>query len=149
MTVYYLDASAWVKRYCAEAGSAWVQALFAQNAVLSSASLGFVEVAATLARKEKAGEMPPSRLDAAIAELRRDWQRLIQLHLTTEAVEDAFRATRTHALRGADAVHLASALLVAANVSEPEDEMILVTSDRELRQAALASGLHVMDPAQA
>jgi predicted nucleic acid-binding protein len=26
MTFYYLDASAWVKRYCREAGSAQVQA---------------------------------------------------------------------------------------------------------------------------
>ena len=36
MTVYYLDASAWVKRYCAEAGSSWVQALFAREAALAS-----------------------------------------------------------------------------------------------------------------
>ncbi|HUT36296.1 MAG TPA: type II toxin-antitoxin system VapC family toxin [Planctomycetota bacterium] len=149
MTVYYLDASAWVKRYCAEAGSSWVQALFAQDAALSSASLGLVEVAATLARKGKAGEMPASGLEAAVTELRYDWDRFAQVHLTDEALEHAFRVARANALRGADAVHLASALLVAANRSAQQDEVVMVTSDRELREAASAAGLRVIDPARA
>jgi predicted nucleic acid-binding protein len=148
MTIYYLDASAWVKRYYAEPGSLWVRGLFQQNAVLASASLGLVEVAATLARKEKAGDIAQSRLDQALLELQQDWQQFTKVHLTDDVLKDALRVARAHALRGADAVHLASALLLAADLPAQEDEMILVASDRELREAALASGLHVVDPSR-
>ena len=108
-----------------------------------------MEVAATLARKAKAGEMSAPGLDAAVAELRHDWGRFAQVHLTDEALEHAFRVARTRALRGADAIHLGSAMLVATGLSAREDDLALVTSDRELREAALASGLHVIDPTQA
>jgi predicted nucleic acid-binding protein len=146
MTIYYLDASAWVKRYYVEPGSGWVRRLFQQSAVFASASLGLVEVASTLARKEKAGDIPRSRLDQALLDLRQDWQQFAKVHLTDEVLTDAFRVARANALRGSDAVHLASALLLKAGLAGTEDEMILVTSDRELREAGQASGLHVVDP---
>ena len=57
MIFYYLDASAWVKRYYHESGTTWVQSLFEHNQVLACASLGLVEVMATLARKCKAREI--------------------------------------------------------------------------------------------
>lgn len=63
MIFYYLDASAWVKRYYQETGTTWVQDLFAQNQTIACASLGLIEVMATLARKEKAQEIDPSILE--------------------------------------------------------------------------------------
>ena len=63
MILYYLDASAWVKRYFQEQGTDWIQTLFAQNSNMACASLGVVEVMATLARKRKAGEIQVSVLD--------------------------------------------------------------------------------------
>ena len=58
MTLYYLDASAWVKRYSQEKGSGWVRSLLQQPGLLfASATLGFIEVSATLTRKQKAGEL--------------------------------------------------------------------------------------------
>ena len=55
--LYYLDASAWVKRYFAEAGSSWMHTLFLREAMLASTALGQIEVAATLARRVQTG--PP------------------------------------------------------------------------------------------
>lgn len=57
MRVDYLDASAWVKRYYQETGTEATQALFVEGAVLACASLGIVEVLATLARKRKARQI--------------------------------------------------------------------------------------------
>ena len=57
MIFYYLDASAWVKRYYWESGTRWVQALFAQNPAIACTSLGLIEVMATLARKRKARDI--------------------------------------------------------------------------------------------
>jgi hypothetical protein len=54
---YYLDARAWVKRYYWEPGTRWVQELFAQNPPMACASLGLIEVVATLARKRKARDI--------------------------------------------------------------------------------------------
>ena len=60
MIFYYLDASAWVKRYYQEIGTAWIQDLFSRNCALACASLGLVEVMATLSRKYKVREISPT-----------------------------------------------------------------------------------------
>jgi predicted nucleic acid-binding protein len=62
MIFSYLDASAWVKRYYQETGTPRVQRLFAERETLTCASLGVVEVTATLARKTKAREMSRRQL---------------------------------------------------------------------------------------
>lgn len=49
-------------------------------------------------------------------------------------------------VRGADAVHLASALLLQKRLAEDDDQLIFIASDHELNRAAQASGLIVVDP---
>ena len=49
--LYYLDSSAWVKRYFNEAGREWVNGLFEQHEVLGCSPLGLIEVGSTMARK--------------------------------------------------------------------------------------------------
>jgi predicted nucleic acid-binding protein len=146
MIFYYLDASAWVKRYYRETGTAWVPDLFAHDPTMACASLGVVEVMATLARKVKAREVSRSRLARKVQELEKDWRQFIQIHFTAEAVDRARDIARQRALRGADAVHLASALLLQSRFAEEDDRLVLVASDRELKEAAQASGLDVTDP---
>lgn len=146
MIFYYLDASAWVKRYYQEAGTAWVQDLFIHNRSLACASLGLIEVMATLARKGKAGEINPSMLKQKAEELEEDWGQFIQVQLTDEAVDIAKRLAREQALRGADAIHLASAILLRSRFAEEDDRLIFVTSDHELKEKAQSSGLDVIDP---
>jgi predicted nucleic acid-binding protein len=58
MIYYYLDSSAWVKRYYKEHGSDWVQGLFANDQTFACATLGVIEIFATLARKRKASSLP-------------------------------------------------------------------------------------------
>jgi hypothetical protein len=53
---------------------------------------------------------------------------------------------RNLTLRGADAVHLASALMLQRRFADTEDQLIFVASDRELKEAAQSSGLAVIDP---
>ena len=50
------------------------------------------------------------------------------------------------ALRGADAVHLASAFVLQRRFADAEDRLVFVASDRELKEAAQSSGLAVIDP---
>jgi predicted nucleic acid-binding protein len=97
---YYLDASAWVKRYYQETGTRWVQRLFANGETLTCASLGAVEVTATLVRKAKAREFSRKQLTQKVRELDEDWSRFIQIHLSVEAVAQAREVARQRALHG-------------------------------------------------
>ena len=83
MIFYYLDASAWIKRYYKEMGTDWVQDLFAQNRTMACASLGLVEIMATLARKRKAREISQNRLEQKAQELEEDWECFVQVQRMT------------------------------------------------------------------
>ena len=146
MTFYYLDASAWVKRYYQETGTWWVQGIFSQETKLACSALGLIEVIATLARKCKAGEIAPSSFEQKVQDLEDDWRHFIHIHLTAEAVDTAKEQARVWALRGADAIHLASALMLQRRFGDEEDQMIFVTSDQELKEVATSVGLTVSDP---
>jgi hypothetical protein len=64
-----------------------------------------------------------------------------------EAIDLAKEVARYQALRGADAIHLGSALLLQRRFEgEEEDQLQFITSDRELKEAAQSSGLSVSDP---
>jgi predicted nucleic acid-binding protein len=146
MIFYYLDASAWVKRYYQETGTHWVQQLFTEGNTLACASLGVVEVTATLARKTKAREISRRQLTQKMRELDEDWSRFIQIHLSMAAVTQAREVAEQQALRGADAIHLASALVLRSRFVEAEDQLVFVVSDRQLKEAAQSAGLIVTDP---
>ena len=73
MILYYLDSSAWVKRYYREAGTEWMQELFGETNTMACATLGVVEVMATLARKAKAREIKEGDLDNVPADVESDW----------------------------------------------------------------------------
>lgn len=149
MTVYYLDPSAWVKRYCQEPGSAWVTRLFAQTPNLACSTLGVIEVTAALSRKAKARELDPAAYQDKLDIAGEDWAGFVALELTAEILERATQAARDRALRAADAIHLAAALVLKRDLAEPGDQVVLITSDHELRSAALAEGIPVVDPVDA
>lgn len=148
MILYYLDASAWVKRYYLEEGTTWVQNLFIHNQVMACASLGMIEVMATLSRKRKAREITLSQFKKKAQELDDDWKRFLQIPMTHEIVHIAKELTKELALRGSDAVHLSSALAIQQRFAEHGERLIMVASDHELIGAATSSGVKTIDPAR-
>jgi len=146
MIVYYLDASAWVKRYLREPGSDWISALFERQSAFTCSALGFLEVSATLARKHKSGELQAAALQESTRRLRSDWARFFCVRLSPAVIQTALQRIEQSALRGADAVHLASSLVVQRHLQTGGHELVLVASDRELKEAAQQAGLTVMDP---
>jgi predicted nucleic acid-binding protein len=66
--------------------------------------------------------------------------------LTGEVLEAALKLTVDFSLRGADAVHLASASILKQSLTE-EDEFKLIASDNELLEAAQQIGMNIFDPA--
>jgi predicted nucleic acid-binding protein len=128
MTLFYIDASAWVKRHFQEVGSGWVNRQFEQGMLMGASTLGLIEVAAACARKRTAGAIDAGRFQQI------------------ETVERSLEVVRTCALRGADCTHLASAVILKERLAIQTSEFALVTSDQELKAAALKTGLNVVDP---
>lgn len=84
----------------------------------------------------------------AIADFRRDFANEYALiEQTPTLVERAADLAEAHALRAYDAVQLAAALEIDANLMAAAASMItLVSSDTALNAAAIAEGLAVEDP---
>lgn len=137
--IVYLDASALVKRFVAEAGSAEVQALIAEAQALGTAVVSRVEVTAAFA---KAARMKVVTKDAAAAAaveaFNADWNNLIRLQLTEGLAARAATLAWEYGLRGYDAVHLATALFWRETLDQP---VTVATYDRELWKSARATGL--------
>ena len=142
--LYYLDASAWVKRYFAEAGSSWMHALFLKEATLASTALGQIKVAAALARRAR----PGISLLTLQQQLQTEWNSMLQFEMTSNLYELALLIAWERKLRGADAIHLAAAQQLREQAARRSLDFILVASDTELIQAAQESNLVVTNPAE-
>jgi len=149
VSVFYLDSSAWLKRYFQEPGTPWIQRLFESEERLASSILGYVEVASALTRQQVPRELDEQNLVQLQEQLKEDWANLTGLPLTDELVEQAVGLTQHYKLRGADAVHLATALGLKDTMAEVSESVVLVASDHDLLEVARQTGLSVEDPVRA
>jgi len=147
---FYLDASALVKRYMAENGTAWVEALCADqdNHAIAIAHIGLVEVAAAFAAKRRGDFITSVEYDQALANLVFDAQQRYQLvGMSQILVDSAIQLTRRQKLRGYDAVHLTCALALNTPLVDNElPPLLLVSADNDLLMAAAAEGLSTDNP---
>ena len=150
MAAYFFDSSALVKRFAKETGTSFVVDLWRPSAghAIYAARLTEVEVCAALARRHKGARLAAVQFHKSVKRLRRDFTaRLAVVAITESVVVEALRLAETHALRGYDALQLASALEAnRRRVQHNLPPLTLVSSDGELNQAAQAEGLIVEDP---
>jgi predicted nucleic acid-binding protein len=106
---------------------------FHAQPVLGSAALGFVEVTATLARKQLAERMDDATLAGFFERLEKDWDDFYQVHLDQAMLEAAVAFARTLRLRGADAIHLAAAARLSQHLLGEADQFLFVASDADLK----------------
>src|SRR6187200_2699955 len=105
----FFDASALVKRYLSETGSAAVGRLLSSGPAAVS-RLSEVEIASALARRTREGHFTSAQRDRVIAALVRDLPALIVVEMTSEITVEARSLLRRHPLRAGDAIQLGSAL---------------------------------------
>jgi len=123
-----------------------VDGLFEEDHLLSCSTLGLIEVTATAARKCAAGAIDAAGFTETKDWLLDEWGSFLWVGLMPEVVERCLKVAGAFALRGSDSVHLASALQLRDDLAINADEFALVTSDQELRSAAMKAGLAVVDP---
>jgi predicted nucleic acid-binding protein len=136
--IVYVDASALVKRYVREAGSADVNALTAGAAAVATAVVTRAEVAAAFARAVRVGVLDDVGGRRAQRRFSREWTDLMRVPVTEALVARAEALAWAHGLRGYDAVQLASALTWQDALGQ---EVVLATFDRQLWEAAPQVGL--------
>lgn len=148
MPGYFLDSSALVKRYVEEPGTGRVLELLSPARRLIVSRLATVEVSSAIVRRARRiglrdEEVEPV-LDALESEVR---ERFEVVELGTPVLTRAIDLVRVHALRAADAIQLACALIARGEPTTGAD-FALVSSDAELNAAAQQESLAVIDPAQ-
>lgn len=138
--IAYLDASALVKRYVAEAGSAAVGRLISQAEAVGTSVVSRAEVAAALAKAVRMKLLPRVESASALQVFSLEWEKLVRLQLTELLVARAASLAWEQGLRGYDAVHLAAALIWQDMLGE---SVTVATYDRQLWEAAEAAGAGV------
>lgn len=138
--IVYADASALVKRYVTEAGSAEVIALTTGAEGVATALVTRAEVAAAFARAVRVGLLDDVGGRRAQRRFSREWPDLMRVPVTETLVARAEALAWAHGLRSYDAVQLASAMTWQDALGQ---EIVLATFDRQLWDGARDSGLRV------
>lgn len=138
--IVYLDSSALVKCYGDEAGSLDTVDLLGGAELVATSLVTSVEVSSALARAVRGGIVEPEAGREADRLFREEWPALIRLPLTPRVLGRAQDIAWELALRGYDAVQLASALIWQERVGT---SITLATFDARLARAARDAGMAV------
>jgi predicted nucleic acid-binding protein len=138
----FFDASALVKRYVRERGSASIRRLLDEGDVAVS-RLSEVEVTSALVRVSREGGISTQQRDRAINTLVSDLAAWTIVEVSSDVAVRARNLLLRHVLRAGDAVQLASALLIAEHLG---GLAAFVAHDARLAAAAVVEGVPVHTP---
>ncbi len=153
----YLDSSALIKHYQNEPGTEALNARLRKEAKglrsVFTSVLTYAEVHATFARRIREKLLSPEEAAAVKDEFDADWVLSISpIELGTGVLALVRDLVTGFPLRGADAIHLASALWVrdmarlGVKVDQYAGPLVFVSSDKQLAKAAANSHLEVFNP---
>lgn len=146
MARFFLETSALAKRYILEEGTPRVSQLVESGDSLLVSRLALVEVASAAVRRTRAGDIAEDALTGLLQTLDDDFRRRFEVvELGGGTMSRSVDLIRVHALRAADGIQLACAL-IAAGSPGASSELMFVSSDRELNAAAETEGMTVLDP---
>lgn len=131
--ILFFDTSAFVKLLVRETGSDDVLAAAEGAVAVAAARLLQIESRSFIGRRVAAGVIDRSRADRLRDDAQSWWRGFAIVELDEAVATSAGDAAERHALRGMDAIHLASALRLATLSRVP---VVLATYDSELRAAA-------------
>jgi uncharacterized protein len=136
--IVFFDTSALIKRYLEETGSDAVAELWSSATLAAASQLLYAEMIATFARKRREEPSNAAVIDQRQQAFRTDFQTLTRIALDDDVHRRVDDLLGRHPLRGADAVHLASAVLVHDVLQE---QVTFACADQRLVDAARAEGL--------
>lgn len=156
----YLDSSALIKHYQNEQGSEALErrleAERGNSRIVFTSVLTYAEIHAIIARRTREGYLSAKKGNELHDRFDTDWVlELSPVELAVGVLGFVRRIVKEHFLRGADAIHLASALWLRdaaklrAGPGKYDSEVEFSSSDQRLCNAAQRFGLQVFDPLSA
>lgn len=151
MDYYFLDASALAKRYIPEVGTSSFKELInrVQGSFFIILILAFGELMSIFVRKKNNKIISKTAYEQVIVEFEKEFlnnsEILIQ-SVTDELVKKSLSLIELYSINATDAIILESALRIANELREIGDNLILITADIRLYDAARTSGLKVWNP---
>ena len=142
------DTSALIKLYVEEMHSSAVAKAIADADAIATSLLAYPETRATLARAQRDKRLRPSDFRQALAQFQQDWSSYLVLDTHQALMLQAGELAERHALLGADAIHLASAIQLAQDLQTSPAPMAFLAFDVPLTQAAAREHLplHALSP---
>jgi predicted nucleic acid-binding protein len=137
MALVYFDSSALVKLVVQEVGSELAAELWDGCDAALASRLAYPEVRAALAAAGRNHDLSQNDLDPAEQAWEQYWAAVRPVELTAAVERHAGQLARSHALPGAGAVHLASALAIG------DPDLVIAVWDRRRHAGAATTGLHV------
>ena len=138
--ILYLDSSALVKRYVEEEGTQKVDAFFEEAEDIVTSSVAFAECLSAFSRRFREGLFSEAEYFKTVSGLKEEHSSFILVPITQKLNEIVEEILLKHSLRGFDAIHLASAVLIQriGGLS-----VIFACFDNALSKAAREEGLLV------
>ena len=136
--ILYLDTSALVKIYVQEVGSLDVRRQSVEAEAIATSRIAYAEARAALARKHRENGLSRKDYRSVIEDLDQDWENYFIVDVSDSVVRFAGILAEKHALRGADAIHLASSVTLGKQASR---SVMFFCFDKRLALAARKEGL--------
>jgi len=133
----YFETSALVKLLLDEVQAEMARDLWDQADLVTVGRIAYPEARAALAAAQRSGRLMTPELDGAKRAFNRLWTQVYVVELDEALALSAGELAESFALRGYDAVHLATAIALQ------DESAIVATWDADLRAASLDAGLRV------
>ncbi len=115
--IVYLDTSSLVKLYVEEDESSKVDVLVKSSKVTATSLVAYAEARAAFVRRFREKAFTSDEYNRMKAFFNEDWNRYLILSVSQDIIRLAGDLAEKHALRGFDAIHLASALNLCQELS--------------------------------
>lgn len=139
----YLDSSALIKNYSQEPGTHRLREILSGADGCSISKIGYAEICAAFGRKNRENPKDKRVHLVGFQRFQEDWKLLNIVELEDELLPVIRGLTEKYPLRGADAIHLASALWLGRVL---RDEVTFVAADGRLLEAARDEKLKTVNP---
>ncbi len=135
----YLDTSALAKLYLNEAESGTVHEAVERAERSATSTVAYAELRAAFARRHRVGDLGDEGLRRAVARIDADWRGYLRISASNLIAYRAGEMAERYALRGFDAIHLAS----AARLQERFPGLRFLAFDDRLVDAARGASVSV------
>jgi len=138
--ITYFDSSSLLKFVIREIGSEETRYIWSLSNEKVCSHLTRTEMHSALMRKVREGSVLASAVPAHLGALDSLFADVILIDITSDVIDASCELVKEFPLKSADAIHLATALMVRAD--------LFSSSDKKLCAAASESGIAVTDPTE-